>query len=94
MSSDTFQLDALNAAGVYERVDVGDRYELESVRDFLKLKAWRIWNRTTRAKRDRLLPPVSCIINTTSRNRWAKAHLPARGTSANFQQWGNNYETE
>ena len=86
----TFQLDAYSRErDRYEVVKTGsDPDKLREWARTLGLTAWRIWNRTARAERDRLLPPVSAIVKTTHHGRrWSRVHLSPAKRATDYETY-------
>lgn len=86
---DVFQLDVFNfETGAYDVVSTGPRDLLEGRVHMTRPKAWRIWNRTKRAERDRLLPPVSAIVKTTNHGRrFSRVHLTPARRSKDYEDY-------
>jgi len=85
---DRFQLDRFNfATGEYLCISVStNRMALREQAYSSNLKCWRIWNRTKRVKRDRLLPPASRIVKTFNHaTRFSLAHRAKRGSSLMYK---------
>jgi hypothetical protein len=90
MSADSFQLDAFNyATGEYECVEVrNDSFELTECARLLGLKCWRVWNRTKRAERDRMLPPAPRIVKTFHHDRrWSLVHRPTKKQPTTYKDY-------
>jgi hypothetical protein len=85
---DLYQLDAFNfETGAYDIVCTGkDSLALGDKARSLGIKAWRIWNRTKRAARDRMLPPVSAITKTFNHGRrFARVHKSPAKRSTEYE---------
>ncbi len=85
-----FQLDTFNYdTGEYECVEV--RYnsdELKARAILFGLKCWRVWNRTTRAERDRMLPPMPRIVKTFNHDRrWSLVHCPTKKQPTTYKDF-------
>ena len=89
-TGDLFQLDAFNhESNEYEFVDFGDDSgKLADAARLLGLKAWRVWNRTTRAARNRMLPPTPRTVKTFDHSRrWSLTHRAPAKTSTVYKDY-------
>lgn len=91
-TGDQFQLDAFNLeSGEYECVEVrGDSFELSECAKLIGLKSWRIWNRTKRAERDKMLPPVPRIVKTFNHDRrFSLVHRPTKKQPTTYKEFAS-----